>query len=154
MTAAPDSQLATLWCPSPNRDQRANGRAPDMLTLHYTGMESSDAALDWLTREEAKVSAHYLIDEEGRIAQIVAESERAWWSGVVSAAAYRAASPIASAANTQAAPLAQLIAALGPPVTTAASASVVPHGLPWWLLAVILAAIVAEIASRRLRGAP
>ena len=83
-----------------------------------------------------------------------AESERAWWSGVVSAAAYRAASPIASAANTQAAPLAQLIAALGPPVTTAASASVVPHGLPWWLLAVILAAIVAEIASRRLRGAP
>jgi len=81
MTAAPDSQLATLWCPSPNRDQRANGRAPDMLTLHYTGMESSDAALDWLTREEAKVSAHYLIDEEGRIAQIVAESERAWHAG-------------------------------------------------------------------------
>jgi N-acetylmuramoyl-L-alanine amidase len=81
MTAAPDSKLATLWCPSPNRDQRANGRAPDMLILHYTGMESSDAALNWLTREEAKVSAHYLIDEEGRVAQIVAESERAWHAG-------------------------------------------------------------------------
>jgi hypothetical protein len=81
MTAAPDSKLATLWCPSPNRDQRANGRAPDMLILHYTGMESSDAALDWLTREEAKVSAHYLVDEEGRIAQMVAESERAWHAG-------------------------------------------------------------------------
>lgn len=82
MTAvAPDSKLATLWCPSPNRDTRAGGRAPDMLILHYTGMESVEAALDWLTREEAKVSAHYLIDEEGSIAQIVAEEERAWHAG-------------------------------------------------------------------------
>ena len=83
-----------------------------------------------------------------------AEAERAWWSGVVSAAAYRAASPVARAANTQAAPLAQLTAALGPPATTPAAASLAPHGLPWWILAVMLAAIVAEIASRRLRGAP
>ena len=81
MTVAPDSKLANLWCPSPNREARVGGRNPDMLILHYTGMESSDAALDWLTREEAKVSAHYLVDEEGRIAQIVAEEERAWHAG-------------------------------------------------------------------------
>lgn len=78
---APDSKLATLWCPSPNFEPRREARTPDMLVLHYTGMESSDAALDWLTREEAKVSAHYLVDEEGRIAQMVAESERAWHAG-------------------------------------------------------------------------
>src|SRR5680860_1679135 len=81
MTAAPDSPLATLWCPSPNVEPRREGRTPDMLILHYTGMESSDAALDWLTREEAKVSAHYLVDEGGRIAQIVAEEMRAWHAG-------------------------------------------------------------------------
>jgi len=81
MTAAPDSKLATLWCPSPNHEERREGRAPDMLILHYTGMESSDAALDWLTREEAKVSAHYLVDEAGRIAQMVAEEMRAWHAG-------------------------------------------------------------------------
>ena len=81
MTAAPDSPLATLWCPSPNREPRRGVSAPDMLILHYTGMESAEAALDWLTREEAKVSCHYLVDEEGRIAQIVAESERAWHAG-------------------------------------------------------------------------
>jgi len=52
-----------------------------MLILHYTGMESSESALDWLTREEAKVSCHYLVDEEGRIAQIVPEGERAWHAG-------------------------------------------------------------------------
>ena len=81
MTIAPDSPLATLWCPSPNVEPRRNGRAADMLLLHYTGMDSSDAALDWLTREESKVSCHYLIDEEGRIAQMVSESMRAWHAG-------------------------------------------------------------------------
>ena len=54
---------------------------PDMLILHYTGMESCAAALDWLTCEESKVSAHYLIDEAGRITQMVAEAERAWHAG-------------------------------------------------------------------------
>jgi len=81
MTTAPDSPLATLWCPSPNREPRRNGRAADMLVHHYTGMDSSDAALDWLTREESKVSCHYLVDEDGRIAQMVRESERAWHAG-------------------------------------------------------------------------
>jgi N-acetylmuramoyl-L-alanine amidase len=81
MTVAPDSPLATLWCPSPNREARASGRKPDMLLLHYTGMESAEAALDWLTRQESGVSCHYVIDEEGRIAQLVAEAERAWHAG-------------------------------------------------------------------------
>ena len=81
MTAAPDSPLATLWCPAPNREPRRDNRAVDMLVLHYTGMESAEAALDWLTREESKVSCHYLVDEEGRIAQMVRESERAWHAG-------------------------------------------------------------------------
>jgi N-acetylmuramoyl-L-alanine amidase len=81
MTVAPDSPLATLWCPAANREPRANGRKPDMLVLHYTGMESAEAALDWLTREESKVSCHYLVDEAGRITQMVRESERAWHAG-------------------------------------------------------------------------
>jgi len=70
-----------LWRPSPNYEPRVGGRAPDMLILHYTGMEQADAALDWLTREESRVSCHYLIDEEGRITQMVRESERAWHAG-------------------------------------------------------------------------
>jgi len=82
MTTAPDSKLATLWCPSPNYGTRLEGRLPDMLILHYTGMETAEGALDWLTREEAKVSAHYLIDEEGRITQMVAETGRAWHAGL------------------------------------------------------------------------
>ena len=52
-----------------------------MLILHYTGMESAEGALDWLTRAGVKVSCHYLVDEEGRIAQIVPKCERAWHAG-------------------------------------------------------------------------
>ena len=81
MTTAPDSKLATLWCPAPNREPRRNGREPDLLLLHYTGMDSADAALDWLTREESKVSCHYLVDEDGNITQMVREGERAWHAG-------------------------------------------------------------------------
>ncbi len=77
----PDSTLATEWRQSPNIEPRREGRVPDMLILHYTGMESCDAALDWLTCEEAKVSAHYLVDEDGRITQMVAEEMRAWHAG-------------------------------------------------------------------------
>jgi N-acetylmuramoyl-L-alanine amidase len=81
MTAAPDTPLATLWCPAPNREPRRSGREPDLLLLHYTGMDSAEAALDWLTREESKVSCHYLVDEDGNVTQMVREGERAWHAG-------------------------------------------------------------------------
>lgn len=81
MIAAPDSPLATLWCPSPNCETRRADLKPDMLILHYTGMESAEAALDWLTRQESGVSCHYFVDDEGRIAQLVLESDRAWHAG-------------------------------------------------------------------------
>jgi N-acetylmuramoyl-L-alanine amidase len=81
MTAAPDSKLAAAWRPSPNVEARREARVPDMLILHYTGMESAEEALDWLAREESKVSAHYVVDETGRITQMVAEEMRAWHAG-------------------------------------------------------------------------
>ncbi|MGI9383393.1 MAG: N-acetylmuramoyl-L-alanine amidase [Methyloligellaceae bacterium] len=52
-----------------------------MILLHYTGMKSAESALDWLTRTESRVSAHYLVDEAGRITQMVRETERAWHAG-------------------------------------------------------------------------
>ena len=81
MTAGPDTPLATQFQASPNIEPRREGRAPDMLILHYTGMDSADAALDWLTREESKVSCHYLIDTDGIVTQLVPEAMRAWHAG-------------------------------------------------------------------------
>lgn len=68
--------------PSPNHDARPVGRAIDMLVLHYTGMESPEAALARLGDPEAKVSAHYLIDEDGILYRLVPEARRAWHAGL------------------------------------------------------------------------
>lgn len=52
-----------------------------MIVLHYTGMESGQAALDRLRDAAAEVSAHYLIEEDGRIFRLVDEDKRAWHAG-------------------------------------------------------------------------
>lgn len=67
--------------PSPNHGERADGRRPDMVVLHYTGMPSAEAALNWLTVTESQVSSHYFLFEDGRILQLVPESRRAWHAG-------------------------------------------------------------------------
>ncbi len=68
--------------PSPNHDARAEGKPLDMLLLHYTGMESAAAALDRMCDPAAKVSAHYMIDEDGTVYRLVDEDRRAWHAGV------------------------------------------------------------------------
>lgn len=65
--------------PSPNFDERA---APvSMIVLHYTGMIDAASAIARLCDPDAKVSAHYLIDEDGRLFSLVAEDKRAWHAG-------------------------------------------------------------------------
>lgn len=68
--------------PSPNFDERACDVS--MIILHYTGMESAQVALERLTDADAKVSAHYTIDEDGTVYSHVDESKRAWHAGVSS----------------------------------------------------------------------
>lgn len=65
--------------PSPNFDARRG--PPDMLVLHYTGMQTAEVAIARLCDPEAKVSAHYVVDEDGSIAKLVAEERRAWHAG-------------------------------------------------------------------------
>ena len=65
--------------PSPNFDER---QLPvSMIVLHYTGMPDCEGALCRLTSPEAKVSAHYCVDEDGAIYRMVDESKRAWHAG-------------------------------------------------------------------------
>ena len=76
MTAAMRERL------SPNHDARPVGQAVDILLLHYTGMRNVAAALDRLVDPAARVSAHYLIEEDGAVWRLVAEERRAWHAGV------------------------------------------------------------------------
>lgn len=66
--------------PSPNFDAR--GANIDMVILHYTGMPTGAEALAWLQSPEAKVSAHYLVEENGDVYKLVDEAMRAWHAGV------------------------------------------------------------------------
>ena len=74
--------------PSPNFDDRPSATPIDMLVLHYTGMESAEAALARLCDAAApganRVSAHYVIDEDGATLSMVDEAARAWHAGVAS----------------------------------------------------------------------
>jgi N-acetylmuramoyl-L-alanine amidase len=71
--------IATIDTPSPNFDDRT--LPVTMLVLHYTGMQDAASAIARLTDAEAKVSAHYLIAEDGQIVQMVDEDKRAWHAG-------------------------------------------------------------------------
>jgi N-acetylmuramoyl-L-alanine amidase len=72
---------AILQHASPNFDTRDPAVKLAYIILHYTGMRSGAEALARLTDPTAKVSSHYLIEEDGRIFPLVDESRRAWHAG-------------------------------------------------------------------------
>ena len=74
------SAPAYIDAPSPNFDSRI--APPDMIVLHYTGMPTGEGALERLRDPAAKVSSHYLVEEDGRVFRLVAEERRAWHAGV------------------------------------------------------------------------
>ncbi|MCX8146635.1 MAG: N-acetylmuramoyl-L-alanine amidase [Azovibrio sp.] len=65
------------WAPSPNFEpRRAN-----YVILHHTGSDRLERALTTLTSPARGVSSHYLIGRDGRVLQLVDESQRAWHAG-------------------------------------------------------------------------
>ena len=76
-----DTSLEAVWYPSLNFEPRRKGLKPSILVLHYTGLETAERAMRWLCTPESRVSCHYLIDEAGRITQMVREEFRAWHAG-------------------------------------------------------------------------
>jgi N-acetylmuramoyl-L-alanine amidase len=70
-----------ILAPSPNFDARP-GEQVDFLVLHYTGMKSCAEAVARLRDPAAKVSSHYVVDEDGTVYALVGEENRAWHAGV------------------------------------------------------------------------
>jgi len=74
-----------IQTPSPNFNERQHPL--DMLVLHYTGMVDGPSALARLRDPVAQVSAHYMVEEDGRVFALVPEEKRAyqagksWWQG-------------------------------------------------------------------------
>jgi len=80
--AFPVGQPRFIEHPSPNHGPRPAGLRIDILLLHYTGMTSCSAALERLCDPVAKVSAHYVVDEDGTCYRLVGEESRAWHAGI------------------------------------------------------------------------
>jgi N-acetylmuramoyl-L-alanine amidase len=77
--AAPTRNPLAEWVPSPNFDAR---RAV-VIVLHATEQGSARESLDTLRTANSggPVSAHYLVGDDGRIYQLVADADRAWHAG-------------------------------------------------------------------------
>jgi len=68
--------------PSPNHDERPAGLPIDTLVLHYTGMRTAAEAIARLRDPAARVSSHYVVEEDGTVSRLVPEERRAWHAGV------------------------------------------------------------------------
>lgn len=78
-TASMDYPSA-IWRPSPNWDERAPGEAgtPHMIIIH-TCEGNYAGCWGWLVNPASRVSAHYVVNEDGsEISQLVEEPKRAW----------------------------------------------------------------------------
>lgn len=73
----PDTTLPTTVIASPNQD----ARQATMVVIHYTTNDDAADSLQTLTSPVRKVSAHYLIDRQGGLYQLVPENRRAWHAG-------------------------------------------------------------------------
>ncbi len=72
--------------PSPHFDDRKNGGKPVFLLMHYTTLGAAETVHVFTGKDTnpngQRVSAHYMIDEQGGITQFVDEDKRAWHAGV------------------------------------------------------------------------
>ncbi|MCP3135745.1 peptidoglycan recognition protein family protein [Pyxidicoccus xibeiensis] len=69
-----------ISAPSPNQDSRG-GTDIDTIVLHHTASNDGKADMAWMRNPKSKVSAHYMVDRDGKIYQLVGDDKRAWHAG-------------------------------------------------------------------------
>jgi N-acetylmuramoyl-L-alanine amidase len=66
---------------SPNFTPKKNRKIQSII-IHYTGMKTASASIKRLKNKKSKVSCHYLIDNSGKIIQMVKDQDIAWHAGI------------------------------------------------------------------------
>lgn len=66
-----------IWDASPNFSSR-NGIPIRRIILHCTATNSLATVLNWFRHPESQVSTHYVVAQDGKIYQMVRDSEKAW----------------------------------------------------------------------------
>ena len=68
--------------------------APRFIVIHYTGGQSAEAAIAWMTDPKSKASAHLVVGRDGSVAQLVPFDRQAYhtgpsqWKGISGIARY------------------------------------------------------------------
>lgn len=78
-TSQPNKKPKTIWVGDghTNQDSR-NGQPITGIVLHYTTDRNVHGSIEWFLNPEAQVSAHYIVDRDGTIFQVVADDRKAW----------------------------------------------------------------------------
>jgi len=71
--------MKTKWIESPNYDER-KCESVDMIVIHYTALSLSET-IKRFKDKDSKASAHYIIDRDGSITQMVEDEKKAWHAG-------------------------------------------------------------------------
>lgn len=74
------SERKVTWKKSPNFRLK-RGRKITAIILHHTGTFKGKNDIAWMCNPTAKVSAHYVIDLDGSITQLVKDEDVAWHAG-------------------------------------------------------------------------
>ncbi len=72
------------FVPSPNFGAYFEHGLPDTIVIHYTAMDTAEAAITRLSDPSAQVSAHLVIGRDGYISQLVSFKRIAWHAGISS----------------------------------------------------------------------
>jgi N-acetylmuramoyl-L-alanine amidase len=67
--------------PSPNSSPR-NGAEPLATVIHYDASISGSGAIAWMRSPQSRVSAHFHIDRDGAVCQLVDLARSAWHAGI------------------------------------------------------------------------
>lgn len=171
--AASLQAFASLRAAAPGRSVTAPTQTAEQLpttleTLPLAALASrSDAVI--LDRRAASVAAAARRHGSGRVIQhgyadtwrwrmsggeTSVSDHRTWWTGAVSSVAYVPRFALAERGDLDNAPVARLVGTLGdrsepPPASLASAAQSISL---WWLFALLSLSLLAEWASRRLRG--
>ena len=73
--------MKIMFVYSPNFTPRKNRKIQSII-IHYTGMKTALDSIKRLKSKKSKVSCHYLIDNSGKIIQMVKDKDIAWHAGI------------------------------------------------------------------------
>src|SRR5438105_5381611 len=74
--------VGVQFIPALHQNLRPPGATVNTVVVHATVSPTLESTVSWFLAPESQVSAHYTVGKDGKIAQMVEDSARAWHAGV------------------------------------------------------------------------